>query len=50
MQCLEMGLTNVGLGAGRQTVEDNIDYAAGMVFHRKCGDKVAKVSFVGVSD
>ena len=39
----------MGLGAGRQTVEDNIDYAAGMVFHRKCGDKVAKVSSVSVS-
>jgi len=37
----EIGLTSVGLGAGRQTVEDNIDPAAGFVFHRKIGDEVA---------
>ena len=40
IDCLECGLTNVGLGAGRQRVEDVIDPAAGMIFHAKCGEVV----------
>jgi pyrimidine-nucleoside phosphorylase len=40
IDCLEVGLTNVGMGAGRQTVEDVIDMTAGMEFHVKVGDQV----------
>ena len=41
IDCLEVGLSSVGMGAGRQKVDDVLDMAAGVVFHRKCGDEVA---------
>ena len=41
IDCLEVGLSSVGMGAGRQRVDDVIDMAAGVVFHAKCGDEVA---------
>lgn len=35
-----IGLACVSLGAGRQTKEDDIDYAAGIVLNKKTGDEV----------
>ena len=40
LNALEMGLICVGLGAGREKAEDEIDMGAGMVFQRKVGDRV----------
>lgn len=37
-----VGNASVGLGAGRVTKEDVIDFAAGIVLHKKTGDKVEK--------
>ncbi|MGV3142771.1 pyrimidine-nucleoside phosphorylase [Staphylococcus simulans] len=36
----EMGIASMMLGAGRQTKEDEIDLAVGLVLHKKVGDKV----------
>jgi pyrimidine-nucleoside phosphorylase len=38
---LELGLTSISLGAGREKVDDTIDPKAGMIVHRKVGDAVA---------
>jgi pyrimidine-nucleoside phosphorylase len=38
----EIGLTAVDLGAGRAKKGDALDYAAGLVIHRKVGDLVEK--------
>lgn len=38
--CEKLGLACVALGAGRNTKEDAIDPAVGLVFHRKRGDAV----------
>ncbi|WP_128894505.1 pyrimidine-nucleoside phosphorylase [Longirhabdus pacifica] len=38
----EIGLSAMLLGAGRQTKEDNIDYAAGITLHKKVGDAVKR--------
>lgn len=35
-----VGLVALALGAGRKTVTDSIDYSAGLVVHKKIGDKV----------
>ena len=40
LNCLEIGLASVALGAGRLRLEDKIDPAVGIVFERKVGDKV----------
>ena len=37
---LEVGLASVALGAGRSKQEDIIDPAAGLIIHKKTGDKV----------
>lgn len=37
---LELGFTNIMLGAGRAKVEDSIDPKAGIVLHKKVGDAV----------
>ena len=37
-----VGNASVGLGAGRITKEDVIDFAAGIVLHKKTGDKAEK--------
>ncbi len=42
IQALEVGLSAIGLGAGRQRKEDVIDPTAGIVLHRKVGDRVQK--------
>lgn len=36
----EIGRLCMLLGAGRRTIEDKIDYAAGMFIHKKIGDRV----------
>ncbi|MFA6624673.1 MAG: pyrimidine-nucleoside phosphorylase [Bacilli bacterium] len=38
----ELGLASMELGAGRETKDDIIDPTAGIVVHKKLGDKVAK--------
>lgn len=40
IDALEIGLTVVLLGGGREVVEDSIDYGAGIVLNKKTGDKV----------
>lgn len=37
----EVGICSLELGAGRVSKEDKIDYAAGIILHKKVGDKVA---------
>lgn len=39
---MELGLTSMKLGAGRETKDDFIDMAAGIVLNKKLGDKVSK--------
>ena len=34
------GLASLALGAGRNTIEDEIDYSAGIILKRKTGDFV----------
>lgn len=40
INALEVGLTSVALGAGRQKSTDTIDPKAGIILHRKKGDEV----------
>ena len=42
MDTLLIGIASVSLGAGRATMEDTIDMAAGIVLERKTGDRVEK--------
>lgn len=42
MQAETIGSASVILGAGRLTKEDAIDYSAGIILHKKTGDKVEK--------
>lgn len=42
MDAEKIGITSVILGAGRETKESDIDFAAGLVIHKKYGEKVAK--------
>ncbi len=37
---LELGMTAIGLGAGRSTIEDTIDPKAGILLRKKTGDRV----------
>ena len=37
-----IGLACVELGAGRKSKEDDIDHSAGIILHKKTGDKVEK--------
>ncbi|PJA29468.1 MAG: thymidine phosphorylase [candidate division Zixibacteria bacterium CG_4_9_14_3_um_filter_46_8] len=37
---LNVGLAANALGAGRQRIEDDVDFGVGFVFHRKLGDQV----------
>ncbi len=38
----KIGIASVLLGAGRQKKEDSIDYSAGIILHKKTGDKISK--------
>jgi pyrimidine-nucleoside phosphorylase len=42
INALEVGLISSWLGAGREKVEDSVDYCAGIVFRRKVGEAVEK--------
>jgi len=42
MDVQECGTVSCMLGAGRETKESEIDYAAGLTFRKKTGDKVSK--------
>lgn len=42
MNAEEIGETSVVLGAGRETKESPIDFAAGLILHKKFGDEVKK--------
>ena len=42
MNAEEVGVTSVVLGAGRETKESSIDFSAGLMLHKKYGDKVRK--------
>lgn len=42
-----IGLAGITLGAGRVQSSDAIDYAAGIVFHKKVGDEVRKGEEIG---
>jgi len=41
MDAAEIGMTSVELGAGRAKKGDPIDYAVGLIVHRKVGDRVS---------
>ncbi|HUP48612.1 MAG TPA: thymidine phosphorylase [Thermoanaerobaculia bacterium] len=40
MDTLEAGMFTVHIGAGRETADDVVDYAAGVLFDRRTGDEV----------
>ena len=42
MNAESLGLVALNLGAGRHTKDDEIDFGAGIVLHKKTGDKVSK--------
>ncbi len=39
---LYIGIAGIMIGAGRKNVDDEIDYGAGIIFHKKLGDEVKK--------
>ncbi len=42
MDALTIGISSVLLGAGRETMESELDYGVGYTLHKKLGDKVEK--------
>ena len=48
INALEIGLSAMKLGAGRETKEDVIDPDVGIVLHKKVGDKVSKGDVLAV--
>ncbi len=42
MNALQIGKAALLLGCGRMTVDDDIDYLAGIILNKKCSDKVRK--------
>lgn len=42
INALELGKLSMKLGAGRESLEDKIDYGAGIVLNKKLGDKISK--------
>jgi len=42
LEALTIGLSSMRLGGGREKADDRIDMAAGIVLHKKIGDKVEK--------
>jgi len=42
IDCLNFGMHSVALGGGRRKAEDKIDFAVGMILHKKVGDEVKK--------
>lgn len=48
MDCEQVGLAAMALGAGRAVKEDAIDHAAGIVFHHKIGERVSAGQTIAV--
>ncbi|MCR5505403.1 MAG: thymidine phosphorylase, partial [Bacilli bacterium] len=42
LNALEIGISSMKLGGGRETLEDTIDMSAGIILNKKIGDKVEK--------
>jgi len=42
IDAFNIGLGAVKLGAGREKLNDEIDYSVGFIFHKKVGDKITK--------
>jgi pyrimidine-nucleoside phosphorylase len=42
MTASDFGYTAIELGCGRKRVEDKIDYLAGIILKKKCGDEIRK--------
>ena len=42
LDAMAIGLASQHTGAGREKKEDDVDFSAGIVLNRKCGDEVAK--------
>ena len=42
MDTEKCGIASMILGAGREKKEDNIDYSAGIILHKKIGDSVKR--------
>jgi pyrimidine-nucleoside phosphorylase len=40
MNAFKFGLASIELGCGRKKIDDKIDYLAGIILNKKCGDKV----------
>ncbi len=47
MDALKLGMTSLHLGAGRTSVEDEIDMKAGIILNKKIADKVVKGDVLG---
>ena len=46
MDTEKCGIASMVLGAGREKKEDNIDYSAGIILHKKIGDYVKRGDLV----
>lgn len=42
MDALDFGNASVELGCGRKTMQDKINYSAGILLNKKCGDNITK--------
>ncbi|MFA5403963.1 MAG: thymidine phosphorylase [Ignavibacteria bacterium] len=42
MNAFIFGLASIELGCGRKKADDKIDYLAGIILNKKCGDKISK--------
>lgn len=42
MIAMDFGYTSIELGCGRKTVEDKVDYLAGIILHKKVGNEIKK--------
>jgi len=42
----QIGMTALELGTGRKTKDDTIDHKAGIIFHKKLGDKINKSDLI----
>lgn len=40
MTAMDFGYASIELGCGRKRVEDKVDYLAGIILHKKCGNEV----------
>lgn len=42
MNAFKFGMASIELGCGRKKADDKIDYLAGIILNKKCGDKIKK--------